>query len=168
MKKARGERTTRWWVSWAAVVIVGAVLALAPSLTWSESRGQCARIEAPWPIVLPDGSIHEAGSLKLCLQQMWTPASGLHEIRVNERTIGMFMSRVGTSEQPVESVPIVVFQRNGTDEHHLVGYAWPDGESMRTYFLRRSGEAARAIAWDSQLPLLASEKTKILMVVPPQ
>ena len=86
MKNARGERIASGRARWAALVVVGAVVALAPSLTWSENRGQCALIEAPWPIVLPDGSTHEAGSLKLCLQQMWTPASGLHGSRRSSAT----------------------------------------------------------------------------------
>ena len=168
MKNARDERGARPRIRWAAAVALGAVVAIAPSLAWSQDRGQCARIEAPWPIVLPDGSAHEAGSLKLCLQQMWTPASGLHEIRVNGRSIGLFMSRVGTSEEPVEGVPVVVFQRNGTDEHYLVGYAWPDGETMRTYTLRRFGKAPRnVIARNSRLPLVESENTEILMAAPP-
>ena len=166
MKNARRKREARRPARWAAPVVLGAVVVLAPSLAWSEDRGQCARIEAPWPMVLPDGSTHEAGSLKLCLQQMWTPASGLHEIRVNGRSIGLFMSRVGTSEEPVEGVPVVVFQRNGTDEHYLVGYAWPDGEAMRTYILRRFGEVPREIARNLRLPLLESENTEVLKAAP--
>ena len=167
MKNARGECGGRRRTRWAAAVALGAVVALAPSLAWSQDPGRCARVEAPWPMVLPDGSTHEAGSLKLCLQQMWTPASGLHEIRVNGRSIGLFMSRVGTSEAPVERVPVVVFQRNGTDEHYLLGYAWPDGEIMRTYLLHKFGKAPRAIARKSRLPLLESETTEVLVAALP-
>jgi len=98
---------------------------------------------------------------------MWTPASGLHEIRVNGRSIGLFMSRAGTSEATVEGVPIVVFQRNGTDEHHLVGYAWPDGKAMRTYVLRKFGKASRDTARNLRLPLVESETTEILMAAFP-
>ena len=164
---ARNEHEALRRFRWAAAVALGAVVILAPSPAWSEDRGQCARIEAPWPIVLPDGSTHEAGSLKLCLQQMWTPASGLHEIRVNGMSIGLFMSRVGTSEGPVEGLPVVVFQRYGTDEHHLVGYAWPDGGAMRTYVLRKFGKAPRETARNSRLPLLESETTEILVAALP-
>ncbi len=167
MKNPRGESGARRGVRWAAAVTLGTLVALAPALAWSQDRGQCARIELPWPIVLPDGSAHEAGSVKLCLQQMWTPASGLHEIRVNGTSIGLFMSSVGKSEGPVERVPVVVFQRNGTDEHYLVGYAWPDGETMRTYTLRRFGKAPRGIARKSRLPLLESESSEVLMAVLP-
>ena len=167
MKNARGKPGTRWQVRWAAAMAVVAVVALAPSPAWTQDRGRCALIEAPWPVVLPDGSTHEAGSLKLCLQQMWTPASGLHEIRIDGMPIGLFMSRVGTSEGPVEGVPVVVFQRNGTGEHYLVGYAWPDGEVMRTYILHKFGKASRAIARKSGLPLLESETTEVLVAALP-
>ena len=167
MKNTRGEHGARPRLRWAAVLALGAVVVLAPSPAWSQNRGQCARIEVPWPVVLPDGSTHEAGSLNLCLQQMWTPASGLHEIRVNGKPIGLFMSRVGTSEESGEGVPVVVFQRYGSDEHHLVGYAWPDDGAMRTYVLRKFGKASRDTARNSPLPLLESETTEILMVALP-
>ena len=123
MKNVQDEHGACWRVRWAAAVALGAVVALAPSLAWSQNRGQCARIEAPWPMVLPDGSTHEAGSLKLCLQQMWTPVSGLHEIRVNGMSIGLFMSRVGTSEGPVEGNKDVRHRNvfRGSGEHVPAG-----------------------------------------------
>jgi len=167
MKNTRGEHGARPRLRWAAVLALGAVVVLAPSPAWSQNRGQCARIEVPWPVVLPDGSTHEAGSLNLCLQQMWTPASGLHEIRVNGKPIGLFMSRVGTSEGPAERVPVVVFQSNGTDERTLLGYAWPHGDVMRTYILHKFGKAPRAIARKSGLPLLESETTEVLVAALP-
>jgi len=166
MQNVRGNAKPLRLVRRAATLGLVALVALAASPAWSQGRGQCAQIETPWPMILPDGSTHEPGPLKLCLQQMYTPSSGLHEIRVNGASIGLFVSRVGTSEQPVEGVPIVVFKRDGTDEHYLVGYAWPDGESMRTYVLRNAGMGSRAIARNSQLPLFESESI-VLMAAPP-
>ncbi len=153
--------------SWRTIVALGVLLILASSPGWSQSRGQCVRIDAPWPMVLPDGSTHEAGTLNLCFQQMWTPSAGLHEIRVNGASIGLFQSRVGTSEGPVKNAPIVVFQRDGTEEHYLVGYAWPDGESMRTFVLSEFGKAPRRITRNEPLPLFSSENTEVLMAAPP-
>jgi hypothetical protein len=167
MKNSRSECGRRRQTRWALTLALGAVVAFAPSLTWSQQRGQCARIDTPWPMVLPDGSIHEAGSLNLCLQQMWTPASGLHEIRVNGKSLGLFMSRVGTGEGPVEGMPVVVFQRNGTDERSLLGYAWPDGAVMKTYVLDGFGRSPRKIARKAPLPLLESVTTEILIAALP-
>jgi hypothetical protein len=161
MNSRRKDENWRW-SDWVMAVGLGVAI-LMSSPAWSEDRGRCVRAEAPWPVVLPDGSSHEAGSVKLCLQQMWTPASGLHEIRLNGTAIGLFMSRATTSEGPAERMPIVVFQRTDADEHRLVGYAWPDGEAMRVYMLHRFGKAPAEIAWKSQLPLVEDENTEILM-----
>ena len=167
MKNLRNEHRALRRFRWAAAVALGAMVILAPSLAWSQDRGQCARIDAPWPMVLPDGSVHEAGSLNLCLQQMWTPASGLHEIRVNGVSLGLYTSRVATSERPVEDMPVVVFQRTETDERQLLGYAWPDGEFMRTYILQGTGKTSRTITQNSRLPLLESVTTEVLVAALP-
>lgn len=148
---------------WPLATALGLLVALAPSPAWSESTGRCASVELPWPVVLPDGSAHEAGSLKVCLQQMWTSAAGLHEIRVNGTAIGLFMSRVGESESPAEPGPIVIFQRRGTDEHYLVGYAWPNGDVMRTYALHKFGKVTDAMARRLRRPLLDSPDNEILL-----
>ena len=166
MKNSRNECRACRTVRWAAAVALGAVVILTPSPAWSADRGQCALIEAPFPMILPDGSTHEAGSLKLCLQQMWTPASGMHEIVVNGKSIGVFMSRVGTSEEPAEGMPVVVFQRNGTEEYTLVGYAWPDGDFMRTYVLRKFEAAQRSITQKSRVPLFDWQNTEVLTAAP--
>jgi len=165
MKNARAIGRAQRRARWLAGVALCTVVALAPSLVWSQDLGRCARVEVPWPIVLPDGSAHEAGSLKLCLQQMWTPVAGLHEIRVNGTAIGLFMSRVGRSEGPAAArAPIVVFRRNGTDEHYLAGYAWPDGEVMRTYALHKFGKVTTATARRLSLPLLDPANAEVLLV----
>ncbi|MHC4093932.1 MAG: hypothetical protein ACYSVY_27280 [Planctomycetota bacterium] len=163
MKQNRARNWVRRRGCWPIAVALGLVVALTSSPAWSESPGRCAKVEVPWPIVLPDGSAHEAGSLRVCLQQMWTPAAGLHEVRVNGTAIGLFMSRVGKSENPAEPGPIVIFQRNGTDEHYLVGYAWPDGETMRTYALHKFGKVTNATARRLRLPLLDSPDNEILL-----
>jgi hypothetical protein len=153
-------RMTRW-----TTVVALLVVAFAGSPAWSESRGRCAWVEVPWPMTLPDGSAHEAGRVKLCLQQMWTPASGLHEIQVNGASRGLFMSRAGSSEGPISDLPVVVFQKYETGEYHLIGYAWPDGDSMRTYVLHQSGKAPSATAWNKRkkrLPLFETEDHEIL------
>jgi hypothetical protein len=156
-----------------AVVLAAALAlvipaALSPAPAWSQDRGRCAKIDTPWPIVLPDGSTHDAGSLRLCLQQMWNPVTGLHEIRVNDRSMGLFMSRVGLSESRVARGPILVFHRYGTDERHLIGYAWPRGEVMRTYSLREFGKVRDQGVQTANLPLFDSSQDAILLAALPQ
>ncbi len=149
-------------------VVALAMTAFALSPVWSESPGRCARVEVPWPVTLPDGSVHDARSLQLCLQQMWTNKSGLHEIRVNGASRGLFMSRAGKSEGPIEELPVVVFEKNAAGTHHLIGYAWPGRESMRTYVMHQSGTDSSAVAWNKRkkkLPLSGTEDHVILVAV---
>jgi hypothetical protein len=151
------------------VVALGAVVAIVPSLAWTQGAGRCIRVETPWPVVLPDGSAHQAGTLRLCLRHEWTPVTGLHEIRVDGTSLGLFMSRIGKSEGRSERDPLVVFQRNVNEQHRLVGYAWPEGEVMRTFTLRQVDESPREIPRgtarkrNKRLPLIDSDETKVLV-----
>jgi hypothetical protein len=145
-----------------AAMALGVMVALASSPVWSETRGRCARVTLPWPIVLPDGSNHDAGVLKLCLQQIWTPVTGLHEIKFDELSHGLFKSKVGRNEDSVSDRPIVVFRRDESDRYHLLGYAWPNGKSMRTYRVQDATKPAAAITHDDGLPLIGSENTMVI------
>ena len=95
---------------------------------------------------------------------MWTPASGLHEIRINGHPTGLFMSRLGTTEGLVEDTPIMVFGRDPSGEHRLIGYAWPDGEVMRTYTLRKFGKVSAAVSKRASLPLLDRSDADVVLV----
>jgi hypothetical protein len=146
-------------------VSVLALVALAAQPALSETRDACARFEIPWAMTLPDGTTHESGDMTLCLQQMWTPASGLHEIRIDGASSGLFMSRAGESEGLYSRSPLAVFERNGSADYRLVGYAWPDGDVMRTYMLHEFGKKPSVIDRNTRLPLAESEKTAVLVAV---
>ncbi len=154
--------TVRWTIGAAALT---ALLVLTPSPAWSADRGQCARIEAPFEMTLPDGKTYEAGSLKLCLQQMFTPAAGMHEIVVNGKSLGLYTSRIGTSEEPVGGLPVVVFQRRGSGAYSLIGYAWPESGSMRTYMLGKIEPERRAAA-KKKIQLFDWENIEVLTAAP--
>ncbi len=164
MKNDRTGRDTRHEIGWWTALALGVVVALTPATARAEETGRCARADVPWPVTLPDGSTHDAGALALCLQQMWTPASGLHEIRVNGHPTGLFMSRLGNTEGPAESTPVMVFARNLSGEHRLIGYAWPDGDVMRTYTLRKFGKVSTVVARQERLPLLDRPDADIVLV----
>ena len=164
MRNDRTGRDTRQEIGWLVALALGIVVALTPSSALGEETGRCARADVPWSVTLPDGSTHDAGALRLCLQQMWTPASGLHEIRVNGNPTGLFMSRLGRTEGLVEATPIMVFARNPSGEHRLIGYAWPDGDVMRTYTLRKSGKTSATIAKRANLPLFDRSAADVVLV----
>ena len=149
---------------WLAALALGILVAFTPSPAWAEQTGRCARAAVPWPVTLPDGSVHDAGTLKLCLQQMWTPASGLHEIRVNEHPMGVFISRLGRTEGLVDTTPMMVFERSVTDRYSLIGYAWPDGDAMRTYTLRKFGKVSETVSKRASMPLFERPDTDIVLV----
>ncbi len=168
MKNKKNTRKAWSRSHWALPAALVAVVLVAAPTAWSQGRSDCTFVDAPWPIVLPDGSNHRAGSMMLCFQQMWTPASGLHEIRVNGRSAGLFMSRVGTSDESVERIPIVVFGRyDGMDEHRLLGYALPADGAMRTYILSDFGKSRGRYPQLAHLPLVESDTTEILVVAAP-
>ena len=120
-------------------------LAASPAVR-SESRGSCARAEIPWQSTLPDGTTRDAGALTLCLQQMYNPAAGLHEIRLDGSPVGMFMSRARESEGLYSRSPVLIFQRDEGGEHTLIGYAMPDGDVMQTYTLHPFGKRPPEVA----------------------
>jgi hypothetical protein len=121
-----------------------AVLLLAAGASWLQAGGRCISVEVDSPIVLPNKSIHEAGSLRLCLRK-FSPTASLHETYVNGMPEGRLMSRDGTNEEEVEEFPYVVFRRNAADRLELIAYAWPDGDRMQTYLLSDSVEAIAAL-----------------------
>lgn len=98
------------------------------------ASGRCVAADLPWPVVLPDGSGHPAGTLRICHEGAFTPVSSIQEIEVAGRAAGRYLARVGRSETDGASNPIVVFARRGGDRMVLVGFAWPERDGrMRTF-----------------------------------
>lgn len=149
------DRPTRIWIVLA--VAVAAVLSMTDS--WSSTRGRCATVETPWPIVLPDGTVHDSAALKVCVHHHMNPTTALHEIRVDGMAIGLFASRKGTSEGRSGDHPVVVFHRGDYGRYHLVGYAWPTPEGMETHMLYHFGKKVQRPLPPS-LPLSAQNDDK--------
>lgn len=116
--------------------ICGAVaIALLAGLASAAHAGDCATASLPWPIVLPDGSTSQDARLTVCMDRYLNPATGLHELRVGARAIGLFMSRVGKSEGPAGDSVVVVFGRDAANRYHLIGYARPRNGTLETFAL---------------------------------
>ncbi len=129
-------KTTRLLAATAALALVG------PGLAWAQSPGDCLRVEVPSPMVLPDGSVHPAGTLELCMSGTFSPVAALHTTRIEGATVGLLLSRRGKSEEPVRDDPYVLFHRTPEGSLELLGYAWPDGKTMNTYLMKDFGGRA--------------------------
>ena len=104
--------------------------------------------------------------MRVCLRHSLNPVTGLHEIKIDKQTFGRYMSRIGESEGRTEDTPVLVFHRNSSGQHRLVGYAWPDGDSMTTYRLfdlSRPHKEALRLAKAPLLQELDSGSETILM-----
>jgi hypothetical protein len=161
MKNSRHARSgkRRWWIGpVVALAMIGAALPAQ-----AQGRDRCVNVVSPRPIILPDGSRHEPGLLQLCLNHVSDPVTAHLKIRVNGQTVGIaYPCRVGVSEARTED-PIVVFKRASSGEFYLVGYAWPDGETMRTYRLHESRFGRKVAALMAKAPLLEETEGIALM-----
>ena len=134
MRRNRDRRNrSRARMGLVASVIVAT--ALASGLASAQERGRCLTVNVPAEFVTPDRVTHEAGTLKLCVARVHSPVSVLHKLYIDGHMVGMHQSRAGRSEGPVESEPYVQFHWNGRGQLLLVGYAWPEGDRMRTHIL---------------------------------
>lgn len=151
----------------AALVAVWLLCLLAAG---TPNRGRCVTAEVPWPFTLPDGTVMPAGNLTLCLDRAYDPVTGLHELRVAGRPVGLYMSRFGTAEDERETRPMVVFEVSAQGAHRLLGYTLPEAESLRTFrfYDPRAGKAELIAA---RAPLLETGRTEemvLLAAVPPK
>jgi hypothetical protein len=82
-----------------------------------------AQIESPFR--LPDGSLHEAGTLMLCDAKRFSPVATLHRTYVNGHPVGMFVSRNRRGESAADVVPGIVFHHDDAGHLDLFGYVLP-------------------------------------------
>lgn len=127
------------WPILAALAFAAVLLAPA---AWSGGSGRCIITSVPDPLVLPDGSVHPAGQLRICLTQEFSPVAGLHETWLNGQPVGRFVSRTGQAEAgDGTETPFVVFRRTRGGELVLEGWADPRGRRLNTYLVRTVGQA---------------------------
>lgn len=137
------------------VIALGMLLTVAGAVSAADV-GRCATAWVPHPIVLPDGSVHDPGALRLCLKAL-DPVSGYYEISINGRAFGRWPSRIGASEGPAEANPVAVFQWTDEGQLKLIGYAHPDGDRMATYMFHGYGKLSKEFIADAST-MLAPEK----------
>lgn len=125
------------------LMLAGAFL-LAVTAATAETRG-CYTAEVPGTIVLPDGSEHAPGALRICFDLVISPVSSLHGISVGGRPVGMFLSVPRSIEESVEAgTAQFVFRRTARDELNLVGYVVSARSGTTLYEMQRAGAGRKA------------------------
>jgi hypothetical protein len=113
----------------SALLKVGALLCgvlLAVGTAGAGQSGRCYTAEVTATIALPDGSLHDPGRLKFCVTRMHTPVEAMHHTSVDGEAIGLFRSRVGTSEGiDGAATAFFVFAKRGDGVLELEGFAHP-------------------------------------------
>jgi hypothetical protein len=93
----------------------------------------CVTAQIDESFVLPDGSQHPGGELKLCVERQHSPVASLHQTRVDGMPVSMVLSSRETSEVASGSAPIMVFRRASDDRLVLVGYSYPRSNETIVY-----------------------------------
>jgi hypothetical protein len=119
--KKTGRKTSKRLLVVAAMA--GAIF-LAGGVAMAGGNGRCYSAEITAFIALPDGSIHDPGTLRVCLTSMHSPVEGLHHTSVDGHPIGMFRSRLGESKGlGGQEVSFFVFAKRGDGALELQGFA---------------------------------------------
>jgi hypothetical protein len=107
----------------------------AAGTTAAQSLGRCVSAELPAPMVLPDGSVHDAVSFRVCMERNLSPVSGLHKAYIDGFPTGFLTSRrVATEGARRLGPPFFVFEKNGDSEKlRLIALAVRDGRKMATF-----------------------------------
>jgi hypothetical protein len=119
----------------AGLLVLLAALAPPASANPHQER-RCITADVDSPVVMPDGSRHPAGSVKICMSRAHSPVTSFHVTRVNGSQIGLYPSRTFLNEEiDAGNDAYMVFRRNASGELVLQGYAVPEGHRMRTFLM---------------------------------
>jgi hypothetical protein len=149
---AGARNRTRLTRTGRRLLTLAAIVWLVSGVAWAQ--GRCVSAEIPATFVLPDGSVHEPGELKLCVERVHSPVAVLHRIYVGNAVVALFESRTGQGESVTRDRPFVLFHRNALDQLELIGYARPSGRAMDTHVLaeRKTASPSLAMDFDSSMP----------------
>ena len=136
----RGTRRILTTLRVVAVLAVVASWALAPTSAAEAAAGVCVRVEVDAAMVLPDGSIHEPGTLRICERRAFTPVASLHAMYVEGAPVAMLLSRKRTSETAVDEAPTILFERDGRGRMRLLGYVLPESGTSVSFMLAKPTE----------------------------
>jgi hypothetical protein len=111
------------------------LLALAVGAAHAEESGSCYTAMTPATIVLPDGSVHAQGELRICMTRRLSPVEWLDVTSVDGNAIGAFRGGDSLIERGVEPPPEFVFLKRPDGSLRLFGFITSDREGARLHNL---------------------------------
>ncbi len=131
-----------------STLVAVALMILFSGIAAAGDAGRCYVADVPAEMVLPDGSAHAAGQLKLCVRE-FSPVTGFHATYVDRRPAGMFLGRIGSAEGSAEDgAPFFVFRRQEAGELVLQGLAIVGEGGLCTYDLTPHGQFEVTSSWE--------------------
>ena len=123
------RRRRRLLVLGSALVLTILAVAAGPA---AAQTGRCYKAELPAPTVFPDGSVHDAGLFKICLERKHSPVADLHRLHVGGFPTGYLASRRVAAEDARRPGPaLFVFEKTDEDGSlRLLALVAPDGRRM--------------------------------------
>jgi len=142
------------------LILAGVLLLTA---TVAQAGGRCFNAQIPQTMVLPDGSTHAPGLLRICKDRTISPASSLHRSDVEGRSIGMFLGAPRHVEMPVdEGRAQFVFKRTIDDKLVLLGYAVNLSNETTFFDMSRSTDAR--VANGDSIPDLNGDAEAVVLI----
>jgi hypothetical protein len=115
-------------------------LAASGAAAWAGDQGVCVTAHVPEAFTLPDGGMHPAGRLTLCMDRLLNPVVGLHRLSADGDGTALVMSRRSAAGEYTDSRPVLVFRRAPGTALDLVGYVVPfDHKSWKYTLKNRDG-----------------------------
>jgi hypothetical protein len=144
-----------------APIVLTLLLFPATGTIWAGDHGRSYSAIVSSEVILPDGSVHPPGSLRIRLSRSYSPVSGLHEIFVNGAPIGMYSSRIGKAEgSAAVREPFFLFLRNDRNQLMLQGYAVSLGREIRIYEMAPRRDKPKAAEVTSQWELALDQSSE--------
>jgi len=119
----------------ATTLVIGGLTALGTA-AWAGDQGVCVTANVPEAFTLPDGRLHAAGKLTLCMDRLLNPAVGLHRLSADGDGAALVMSRRSRAGEYADSRPVLVFRRAPGAALDLVGYVMPFDHTSWKYTLK--------------------------------
>jgi hypothetical protein len=119
-----------------SAAIVVRLLVFGVGAAHGEELADCYRATIPAPMVLPDGSLHPAGELRICTTRRLSPVEWLHVTYVGGGAVGAFRGRDTVIERGVEPrEPEFVFLRGFDGSLRLFGFTTSTPRGARLHKL---------------------------------